>query len=1446
MKINKRGECMKKIRCLSIILILVMLSQTFVFAAKQQEVYSENVQMAMVCGGKVALFEKVDTVLGTPPFKADNSLMLPARYLFENYGYEVSYENETFKAVGEKEISLAKNSNMLNVNGETKELPQASQIVNDTFFVPADICKSMGLTHLVTANGVFVILKDVKKTEFNENILIKLQGVYVSTDGNDSYQGTPAQPVAGMEAAKKIAMRYLGDFGRSYTVRIFVKGGTYRFSSGVNFDDDEIKHDSYKGLSIENYDKNLPEFTGTVEINSEGFVPVQDAMTLAKLPKKGRGNVAVLDLAAQGITDLKQLPNIFHYLYLNDIEQTNARWPNVGEATVFSVPQTNSFTFSETDPTRWTEAKNAYVFGHFSKAGWEWHQGIIQSVNPVTKTITITGATTKDKMISTAAGTTWYAQNLLEELDMPGEWYVDTEAKKLYYYPPYRLKDQKLEILKCTDTLLTFNNAKNVSIKGINFTKCYQALNFKGDDEQIKNITVQQCKFSHSQAYTTVEFPNGSRVYDISILENDAYNLFGRFCYFRAGNVPKLKDGNCIIKNNRITQVAQYYKQVGAIGMPYQTGNFGSIGVTVENNVIQDVPGGSAISAGGTRQKILYNEIVNAGKYMSDYGAIYCGRSASFYDLEVAHNFLHNFNNTNNYNGLYNDDGYANAKWHHNVMVDMYQPCIQAPGFNVEYTYNVAVNTAKTGSIGSRKSYGNSIYYNGTIWTEAKKMFYDNEEVYRQQYPQGFDWLERDKEFYDVSWDSVYFGNVGIGSTHVNDFGELLEYGAKEIERNGEAFSIEGMNGQLSGNPKYDYSDDIFVDIENMNYNINPESQVAKDFPELLEIDVTKSGITEDALYLMKKPSEGSRLVYPDNGQKGLNASAITFSWDPVKGASFYRIIVATDPKLENVIYDREIRENGNYNQITLENFENNCVYYWKVIAKSVTRQNMFEIDSVGGPYAFKTAMQDTLDKDNLRLAITAFETFVKEDLNNPDYEFDAEFKAQAEKKLEEVNAIYRTARTQSQIDGAEEEIYYLIKKSPFFMKLHFENLSGVYDENAQWQTTGNVIVDDEGVLTFSSPDGGRANAKTAINNRNSVVCFQMKLADLGNAASNYQGFDIKMSDAGRGYLIIFKHDIIEWQRINATLTEIPNDFIEAGKWYDVQAGGINTPNGVLQFFRVDGRIIYAELDQTANQTRDEGWFQIRKNQLGSIQIRDSQNVPEDSIIIDDVLNAFKEPRSDKHLQTLFIGSSDAMEMGSSQIFAKLDKSKLASVVYPIVQEREVNATREDVSEYKKILEEACVITGYNQGLSDLIFKNKIGFNYNDIIKVESIDTNGVTIYAGYNTMTDKFKSVTTDMMINGNCKTIDELRIHIAKCMLLGTINACYTGFAGQSEYISRILTKENADYIGIDISDYLALSAEDKLKANDAIGNGPRGDTTRTLDELVEDIHEAVNNLR
>src|SRR5258708_6728406 len=66
---------------------------------------------------------------------------------------------------------------------------------------------------------------------------------------------------------------------------------------------------------------------------------------------------------------------------------------------------------------------------------------------------------------------TWFALNLLEEIDLPGEYAVDRQAGRLYFLPPKDLDVQKAEVLVSTlgDPLLVLENASNLRFEGLTF-----------------------------------------------------------------------------------------------------------------------------------------------------------------------------------------------------------------------------------------------------------------------------------------------------------------------------------------------------------------------------------------------------------------------------------------------------------------------------------------------------------------------------------------------------------------------------------------------------------------------------------------------------------------------------------------------------------------------------------------------------------------------------------------------------------------------------------------------------------------------------------------------------------------------------------------------------------------------------------------------------------------
>eukprot|EP01052_Picozoa_sp_SAG31_P060779 SAG31_NODE_19920_length_588_cov_1.063395_1_plen_160_part_01 len=92
-------------------------------------------------------------------------------------------------------------------------------------------------------------------------------------------------------------------------------------------------------------------------------------------------------------------------------------------------------------------------------------------------------------------GNCWFAvENVLEEIDMPGEWYHSKSAQKLYYWP---------------NTTSPFNGGKlQVTVGGLEVVVALQGTGSQGQaaagGEHVENITLEGLEFAHSgQSYLT-------------------------------------------------------------------------------------------------------------------------------------------------------------------------------------------------------------------------------------------------------------------------------------------------------------------------------------------------------------------------------------------------------------------------------------------------------------------------------------------------------------------------------------------------------------------------------------------------------------------------------------------------------------------------------------------------------------------------------------------------------------------------------------------------------------------------------------------------------------------------------------------------------------------------------------------------------------------------------
>ncbi|MGI6402462.1 MAG: right-handed parallel beta-helix repeat-containing protein [Thermoguttaceae bacterium] len=186
------------------------------------------------------------------------------------------------------------------------------------------------------------------------------------------------------------------------------------------------------------------------------FASLEDAATTnshaaeasERFQDEARDKIFVADLKAAGVENIGSLKNRGYgggakvnpvpTLTLNGAAQTIARWPNVGQETlpfgekVEGGPEgVSTFRYDFDRVDNWLldgQTDDIWAFGLYE---WEWAADLRRVVNidRDAKTIAFDYKDGSGKF-------DYYFVNVLEELDSPGEYYVDSESGTLYFYPP--------------------------------------------------------------------------------------------------------------------------------------------------------------------------------------------------------------------------------------------------------------------------------------------------------------------------------------------------------------------------------------------------------------------------------------------------------------------------------------------------------------------------------------------------------------------------------------------------------------------------------------------------------------------------------------------------------------------------------------------------------------------------------------------------------------------------------------------------------------------------------------------------------------------------------------------------------------------------------------------------------------------------------------------------
>jgi len=349
----------------------------------------------------------------------------------------------------------------------------------------------------------------------------------------------------------------------------------------------------------------------------------------------------------------------------------NPEWPELRN------PRSGTFAMDPDTAARvagWASYEDVWVFGCF-KFDWADMSTPIRAVDNAAGTLTTEYASA----FGFEEGKTYYFYNVLEELDEPGEWYLDRCVGLLYLWP----RDGKFDIARIdlslsTETLITGENLKDLSFIGLTLQGTRSdGMSLSGDDLTVDHCVVRNLAGSAMSL-------NG---YRNTASNNEIYRVGKKGISISGGDAATLTPGNSKAVNNLVhdwPEVVMTYQ--GGVNV-YGTGNMAA------HNELYNSPH-TAMFFGGNNNVLEYNLIHDVCLDTDDAGAIYDGRSwCSAYGTAIRGNVIYDVGG-NGYapNGIYLDDGLSGVTVEDNLLVNVPGRVIALGGRDLTVRGNVVVN----------------------------------------------------------------------------------------------------------------------------------------------------------------------------------------------------------------------------------------------------------------------------------------------------------------------------------------------------------------------------------------------------------------------------------------------------------------------------------------------------------------------------------------------------------------------------------------------------------------------------------------------------------------------------------------------------------------------------------------------------------------------------------
>ncbi len=473
---------------------------------------------------------------------------------------------------------------------------------------------------------------------------------FVAPNGSGAAPGTAQAPFATLEQARD-ALRRLRREGKLAEdgALVIVRGGRYRVRQPFLL----TAEDSGEATAPIRYCRakgETPVFSGGIRL--EDFEPVRDAAILARLPEEARDKVVQVDLARYGVGELKPLrlggfagglgfkTHPVMELFFNGEAMPLSRWPNKGFVKVVEVSvkdghtihgqkgsKIGRFIYDGDRPSRWKNEADVILYGYWF-FGWADSYERVASIDPEKHEITLEAPYSR---YGYRAGQPYRAMNLLCEIDMPGEWYLDRAAGVLYFYPPSNPDTAVVELSVADYPLVQLDNVSYTTLQGLTWELGgADGVVIRGGEHCIvAGCTVRRC------GGNGIVVDGGS---SHTLIGCDVYSMGRGGVTVAGGDRKTLAPGNHLVENCDIHDLSRIdHTYTPAILLS-------GVGNRIARNALHHIPS-SAIRLGGNDHVVELNEIHHVVQESDDQGGIDMWGNATYRGNVFRYNYWHHIGN---------------------------------------------------------------------------------------------------------------------------------------------------------------------------------------------------------------------------------------------------------------------------------------------------------------------------------------------------------------------------------------------------------------------------------------------------------------------------------------------------------------------------------------------------------------------------------------------------------------------------------------------------------------------------------------------------------------------------------------------------------------------------------------------------------------------------------